>query len=196
MTPRVRNSAPACLLAVLYLVAACGPAGDEPAGDGPPATGTSRFAEAEIGAVGDGDARGELRFDQDAEFLRFSGYIAGLQPGRYLLHIHEGRDCAASPEGFAGPIFSLDPDSPDLALDPELPNAAGNLGEFLVDDGGEAAFDSVEVSLSLGDAAHSVMNRSIVVHRGRGDEDVPVIRPGEAVACGPIEPIPTPGYVR
>jgi Cu/Zn superoxide dismutase len=116
---------------------------------------------------------------------------------RYVLHIHEEQECAATPGGFAGRIFPQNSRSAELALDPELPNADGNLGVFVTDDYGDASLDLAETTPSLGSDARSVTNRSIVVHRAsKESRGAPVLRPGETLACGTIWSMLTAEYVR
>lgn len=188
----------ASLLAGICSLAACAPdeAPDATADGERPAP--YRFAEADMGPVSGSDVGGAVRFDPNDEFLQVQGRITGLTAGAYGLRVHQARDCAVVDSHSAGPLFSTDPMSPELALDPDLPNEAGNLGDIVVGEGGTASFDFVVTGLGLGPDERSVLGHTLVIHasaEGVGPQGLPVLA-GKPVGCGEIELIPAPKYVR
>lgn len=155
------------------------------------------FVEAEIRAVSGSDVAGTVRFDQKGEVLAIEGRITGLEAGAYGLRIHEARDCTSVDSKSAGPLFSTDRDLPELALDADLPNEAGNLGDIVAGENGAVSFDLVVTGLVLSDDERSVAGRTLVVHKAveaAGPEGLPVLA-GEPVGCGEIRPTLAPRYV-
>lgn len=168
---------------------------EETVDDGIPAP--HPFAEAEISPASDSGAGGVVRFDQNDEFLQIEGRITGLVAGAYGLRVHEARDCTAVDSSSAGPLFSTERDAPELALDADLPNKAGNLGDIVAGEDGTASFDFMVTGLALSDDERSVAGRTLVVHKaleGAGPEGLPVLA-GEPVGCGEIRLTLTPTYV-
>ena len=156
-----------------------------------------QYAEAEIGPVSGSGVTGVVRFDQNDEFLEIDGRIAGLTASAYGLRVHAARDCANVTAKSVGPLFAAGRDSPGLALDSDLPNEPGNLGDIVADHSGSAVFQFVDTRLSLGDGDRSVVGRTLVIHaarEGAGPDGLPVLA-GEAVGCGEIELILAPTYV-
>ena len=192
-----RASCAAIPAAGICLLTACAPGEppEEVADDDTPAP--YQFAEAEIGPVSGSGVGGIVRFDQDDEFLDIQGRISGLVAGAYGLRVHEAQDCADVDASSAGPVFSANRDAPGLALDPELPNRAGNLGDMVAGEAGTATFEFVDTELTLGSGDRSVVGRTIVIHAAVedvGPDGLPVLA-GTPVGCGEIEPILAPTYV-
>ena len=183
--------------ASVCLLAACTP--EEPAmeamdGDTPA---PYQYAEAEIGPVSGSGVGGIVRFDQDDELLDIQGRISGLAAGAYGLRVHEMQDCATVDADSAGPLFSANRDTPRLALDPDLPNEAGNLGDVVAGESGTATFELVDTELTLGAGNRSIVGRTIVIHAAVedvGPDGLPVLA-GTPVGCGEVEPILAPTYV-
>ena len=181
----------------ICLLASCTP--EEPAmqavdGDTPA---PYQYAEAEIGPVSGSDVGGIVRFDQDDEFLDIQGRISGLAAGAYGLRVHETQDCATVDADSAGPLFSANRDAAVLALEPDLPNEAGNLGDIVAGESGTATFEFVDTELSVGPGDQSIVGRTIVIHAAvedAGPDGLPVLA-GTPVGCGEIEPILAPAYV-
>ena len=192
-----RAAGAAIAAASIALLAACAPGeapGEAAEGDTPA---PSQFAEAEIVPVSGSSVSGIIRFDQDDEFLDVQGRISGLTAGAYGLRVHETQDCTSVDASSAGPVLSTDRDAPGLALDPDLPNAAGNLGDIVAGEAGTAVFEFVDTELTLGAGDHSIVGRTIVIHTAVedvGPDGLPVLA-GKPVGCGEIEPILTPTYV-
>ena len=192
---RITRAVP--LVASASWLAAC--AQEEPPGakvdDETPAP--YQVVEAEIGPVSGSSTGGTVRFDQSDEFLEIEGRITGLVAGVYGLRVHEARDCTAVDSSSAGPLFSTDPGSPELALDADLPNESGNLGDIVAGENGTASFDFLVTGLALSDDERSVAGRTLVVHKaveGAGPEGLPVLA-GEPVGCGEIRLTLAPRYV-
>lgn len=183
--------------ASICLLAACAPGeppGEAADGDAPA---PYQFAEAEIGPVSGSGVGGIVRFDQDDELLEIQGRISGLVTGAYGLRVHETQDCADVDASSAGPVFPANRDAPGLALDPDLPNEAGNLGDIVAGEAGTATFEFVDTELTLGSGDRSVVGRTIVIHAAVedvGPDGLPVLA-GTPVGCGEIEPILVPTYV-
>lgn len=185
------------LVASICWLAACAPeeSAESTVDDGTPAP--YQFAEAEVRPVAGSGVGGLVRFDQNDEFLEIEGRITGLTAGAYGLRVHEARDCATVDAGSAGPVFSAGRASPDLALDPDLPNEAGNLGDIVAGGSGTATFEFVDTELSLGTGERSIVGRTLVVHAAVediGPDGLPVLA-GPPLGCAEIEPILTPTYV-
>lgn len=195
--PIGRTARAATAAASACLLAACTP--EEPAveavdGDTPA---PYQFAEAEIGPVSGSGVGGIVRFDQDDEFLDIQGRISGIAAGAYGLRVHETRDCSTVDADSAGPLFSANRDAPGLALDPDLPNEAGNLGDVVAGESGTTTFELVDTELTLGPGDRSIVGRTIVIHAAIedvGPDGLPVLA-GTPIGCGEIEPILAPSYV-
>lgn len=154
------------------------------------------FAEAEVSAVDASGVSGTVSFYQRGNVLEISGKLSGLAPGAHGLHIHETGDCSGSGAASAGNHFSPDghphgsPDSPDSG------HHAGDLGNIIADDDGNADFATADTELRLGAGPNSVNGRAILVHADADDfETQPSGAAGKAVVCAVIDAVPQLDYV-
>lgn len=144
-------------------------------------------AVAEIGALAEAEdeagieVEGEVRFEQESDFVRIEAEIRGLDDGLYGFHIHSGRDCAER-GGHYDPTGSAH-GSPD---EPAQRRHVGDLGN-LVSRGGVARYVRIEPMVAL-EGADSVVGRVAVIHDG-DDQFLP--QPagdsGTQIGCGVIE---------
>ena len=111
--------------------------------------------------------------------------------------MHAAQDCTAVDAESAGPLFSAQPDAPQLALEAELAYEAGNLGDIVAGETGTTEFEFVHLQVSLGSGDRSIVGHTLVIHAARegiGEEGLPALA-GRPVGCGEIKLILAPTYV-
>jgi superoxide dismutase, Cu-Zn family len=214
----MRTVLPAILLLPLLLAAGCDrpadPVDDEPiaqpvlpdgapapSGNGltdpataPPAsTETDRdpaapLARAVLHPTAGHSAGGELLLIGQADAVRISGQVHGLQPdAEHGFHIHEIGDCSAADASSAGGHFAIG-DQPH-GRPGEPPHHAGDMPNLRSDGDGRATVDLQLQWVELGTgAAADVVGRAIVVHQQADDyQSQPAGDSGPRIACGVIE---------
>lgn len=180
----IRTAPPAIALLGLALAAALAPLGGcAPAKrlfSVPP-----REAVAKLAPVRGHTASGLMTFRPQGRLLLIQGEFTGLTPGSHGLHIHEGGDCGGRGARDAGGHFN--PTGARHGSPGAPSHHAGDLPMVTAGADGKARFQAAMDGLDLGDDAHGVIGRTVVV-TARPDNFTtqPDGNSGPAVACGVI----------
>ncbi len=168
-----------------YIIALCLAAGLALAGcqQGPEGM-PKADAVAVLSPLGDSPVRGAAAFAKVPEGVRVTATLSNLAPGLHGIHIHEFGDCRTLDGASAGGHFNPrnqihgGPDSEQ--------RHAGDLGNVLADEKGNARMDIVVDTISLsGD--ESIIGRSVVISAGQDDfRTQPSGNTGARLACGVI----------
>ncbi len=129
---------------------------------------------------------GTATFTQRHGALILHVELAGLSPGsEHGLHVHDKGDCSAADAMSAGGHFN-----PEGATHGRAGMGAhhlGDLGAVVADSRGQVAADFPLTELTVTAGPHSVVGRSLVVHRDRDDYvSQPAGNAGPRIACGVI----------
>jgi Cu-Zn family superoxide dismutase len=123
---------------------------------------------------------GVITFQEVADFVRVSGVVRNLAPGKHGFHIHEGSSCDQRGGHFApGQQSHGSPDAQERHV--------GDLGNLASDHAGEVDYLRIDRLIQLG-GPQSIVGRVLVVHQGEDDYvSQPSGDSGEEIACGKIE---------
>ncbi len=167
------------------------PTATEPAAEETPTMPTpqpSDRAEAELKLLKTGASIGTLGFMQSGGTTTMTGKFAGLPPGEHGFHIHENGDCGGKHAKNAG--GHLNPTSVKHGPPESSIRHAGDLGNLVVDDDGNATFDMATDSLTVAAGADSVVDRAIIIHAKKDDgKGQPSGNSGDPIACGVIRKV-------
>lgn len=154
------------------------------------------FAEAEMQPVDGSGVTGTVHLKQRADLLEISGRISGLAPGEHGFHVHENGNCDGAGALSAGGHFSPENDPHGSPQNHDVAHHAGDLGNILADEDGNAEFSIFDTDLNLGDDASSIINRAIIVHENADDfVTQPAGNAGKRVGCAVVKPVLRPAYV-
>jgi Cu-Zn family superoxide dismutase len=141
-------------------------------------------AVAELQALGDSGVTGTATFTAEAGKVRVEAEVSGLAPGPHGFHIHEWGDCSAADGKSAGAHYN------PTGHEHGPPGAgvhAGDLGNLVADEDGEARVSIVLDQFQLDAGPRGILGRGLIVH---ADDDDLVSQPagdaGGRVACGVI----------
>lgn len=110
--------------------------------------------------------------------------IHGLTPGKHGFHIHEHGDCSAPDGSSAGGHFN--PHNKKHGSPDSTERHAGDLGNLIADDKGNAAYERLDTVIELS-GPNSIVGRSIIIHEKEDDFTTqPTGNAGNKVACGVI----------
>lgn len=168
--------------------------GPEPAEDAPQETQIAAArstgavsAAAALEPVGDGQAHGDASFIQTDEGLEIVVTMAGLEPGRHGIHVHENGDCSGPAAEAAGDHFNPAGSAHGAPSDEPSARHAGDLGNLSADASGDAELNLTDEVLTV-EGENGVTGRAIIVHGGEDDfSSQPSGESGDPVACGVIE---------
>ena len=165
----------ACLVGVLSLFTGCDPQ-------------SLKFPKADAVAVmipTEGQmVTGVVTFVEVTDGVRIKADITGLPPGPHGIHIHEYGDCRSEDGRLAGAHFN--PENQPHAAPDGKDRHAGDLGNIVADQNGNADLDIVNPMISL-QGANGILGRSVVVHAQADDFSTqPDGSAGERLACGTI----------
>jgi Cu-Zn family superoxide dismutase len=119
------------------------------------------------------------------EGVHFSGVLAGLEPGRHAIHIHEKGDCGAPDGSSAGGHFN--PGNTNHGAPGSLPHHAGDLGNIEAGKDGRAEINVHADFLTVEPGERSVLGKAFIVHAAADDlRTQPTGNAGARVACGAI----------
>jgi len=130
------------------------------------------------------DVSGVVYFEQTDQGVVVRATIMGLEPGSvHGFHIHEKGDCSAPDATSAGGHYA--PEDKPHGLPPSEERHAGDMGNIVADDQGEAKIERTFDTFSLkGD--RSVADRAVIVHAAEDKGTQPTGDAGARVACGVI----------
>lgn len=150
-----------------------------------PATGAVTKAQADVKLLKDSTLVGTLHFEQQGNQLTISGDFTGLPKGQRGFHIHENGDCGGKNAKNAGGHFN--PTKAKHGPPESGTRHAGDFGNLMVDDSGNANFTMTTDSLTV-TGTDSVVGRSIVIMSKKDNgKSQPAGASGVAIACGVIE---------
>jgi Cu-Zn family superoxide dismutase len=162
------------------------PAANNPAVPAAPAM--SERAEAELKLLRTGASIGTLGFMQSGGTTTMTGKFAGLPPGEHGFHIHEKGDCGGKNAKNAG--GHLNPTGVKHGPPESSTRHAGDLGNLVVDEDGNATFDMATDSLTVAAGADSVVDRAVIIHAKKDDgKSQPSGNSGDPIACGVIRKV-------
>ncbi len=152
--------------------------------------------EVKLEAKNNSNASGLVKISEYANGeIQITGTITGLSANSlHGFHFHENGDCSDNEALKAGGHFNPDKShthGKSIASTEYSKQHAGDLGNILSDENGEAKIDiTIKVpSLTLNDEnKYSLLNRSLVVHQDKDDEkSAPAGNAGKRILCGVIK---------
>jgi superoxide dismutase, Cu-Zn family len=147
-------------------------------------TGPATRAVAVLVTMGESGVTGTLTFEAENGGVRLRGSIRGLTPGKHGFHVHEYGDLTDGREGLsAGDHFA--PGNTQHGRPTDAHRHVGDLGNVTANAEGVANVDIFDRMLRL-DGDHSIIGRSIVVHRDEDKFTQPSGDSGPRVAIGVI----------
>jgi Cu-Zn family superoxide dismutase len=154
-------------------------------------TGPVQKAVAVMVPMGDSGVTGTLTFTVENGGVHVRGSIRGLTPGKHGFHVHEFGDLTDGREGMsAGDHFA--PGKTQHGRPSDAHRHVGDLGNVTAGADGVANVDMFDRMLRL-DGEHSILGRSIVVHRDEDKFTQPSGDSGPRVAIGVIGIAKPPG---
>ena len=127
---------------------------------------------------------GIVTFTQTSTGVKVVADLKGLTKGKHGFHIHECGDCTAADGTSAGGHFN--PEMKSHGAPADAAHHAGDLGNIIADDNGNAHLEYLDATISLYGAL-SIIGRSIIVHKSEDDmKTQPTGNAGARVACGVI----------
>lgn len=154
---------------------------EPPAGEKP---GIHRLI-ASIRPVGDSDVRGTVLFEKTAEGVTITARIGGLQPStRHGIHIHEFGDLGSPDATSAGEHFN--PDQHPHGTPTEQKRHAGDLGNLLADEKGNAVMELKVDNLTFDLGSHGIIGRAVIVHEKIDSGAQPSGNAGARIGAGVI----------
>lgn len=165
--------------------------------------GEERTAQRERGSVTGKRAYAEV-FGQKGSPLRgravLTEYESGIliileiqnaPPGAHGVHVHEAGDC--SEDGFTTVGGHFNPDDRPHGSPESEEHHGGDLGNMSVAENGVGMLRLFAWDLTVAPGTHSVVGRSIVVHRDTDDfVSQPTGNTGPPIACGVIRSVNAP----
>jgi len=144
-------------------------------------------ARAELEPTEGSSVSGTVEFSMATDgLLAINADISGMAPGAHGIHIHELGDCSAPDGSSAGEHFAPGEDAHGAPSDPAGEHHAGDLGNVVANESGDASHSLQDDELGL-DGPLSVVGRAVVVHAGEDDlVSQPDGNSGSPVACGVI----------
>lgn len=130
------------------------------------------------------EASGIVYFEQTDQGVVVRATIMGLEPGsEHGFHIHEKGDCSAPDATSAGGHYA--PEDGPHGLPPSEERHAGDMGNIVADDQGEAKIERTFDTFSL-KGERPVVDRAVIVHAEKDKGTQPTGDAGARVACGVI----------
>lgn len=140
---------------------------------------------ASIRPVGDSDVRGTVFFEMTTEGVTITARIGGLQPStRHGIHIHEFGDLGSPDATSAGGHFN--PDRHPHGTPTEQKRHAGDLGNLLADEKGNAVMELKVDNLTFDLGSHGIIGRAVIVHEKIDSGAQPSGNAGARIGAGVI----------
>lgn len=136
---------------------------------------------------------GTVTFEEEDGTVSIKGSLSGLMPaGNHGFHIHQFGDCSSEDFTSAGPHFN--PDEKEHAGPGDEDRHAGDLGNIVADDQGNATITKVDLLVRVKPGkSRSIIGRAVIVHQGEDDlgkggddESKKTGNAGKRLACGVI----------
>ena len=137
-------------------------------------------AEAKLAMLSGGAAVGQLTFLQQERQVVIQGSFTGLPKGNHGFYIYEQGDCGKQTRNARG---HFNPTRSQHGAISSPVRHAGDFGNLVVNEAGEASFDLSTDSLTVAEGIDAVVGHTIVIHRRKDDR---VGNAGPAIACGVI----------
>ena len=129
-------------------------------------------------------ARGTVSFREEADGVRITVNLTGLEPGEHGFHVHQRGDCSAADGTSAGGHYNPD-GNPHGRPDSPLRHA-GDLGNVTADAQGVVTAEFLDSVITL-NGANSIIGRGVIVHEGPDDFTTqPTGAAGARQSCGVI----------
>jgi Cu-Zn family superoxide dismutase len=127
---------------------------------------------------------GTVSFVHEDNGVHVTAQLSGLKPGVHGFHIHEFGNCACDDGKCAGDHFN--PTQQPHAGPEKQHRHAGDLGNIVADEQGNAVYDVVDAHIML-NGPHSIIGRSVIVHADPDDlTSQPSGNAGVRLGCGVI----------
>ena len=141
-------------------------------------------AVAQMMPMGDSGVSGTIVFTRSGDQVTLTGEIRGLTPGKHGFHIHELGDISDMEKGLsAGGHFG--PGGHQHGKPGDEERHEGDLGNVTANAEGVATINIQDTKIALG-GAHSIIGRSVVVHRDEDTFGQPTGNAGPRVGVGVI----------
>lgn len=132
--------------------------------------------------------RGELHLASDADGVRVTGEIAGLQPGsEHGFHVHEHGDCSAPDASSAGGHFN--PGDAPHGGPQATARHLGDLPNIRANEDGTADVNALVAGATLNDGGpNNLVGKAFIVHAKADDyASQPSGDAGARLACGVVQ---------
>lgn len=140
---------------------------------------------AAIRPVGDSQVRGTVLFEKTADGVQITARIGGLNPSsRHGIHIHEFGDLGSADATSAGGHFN--PDNHPHGTPTEQKRHAGDLGNLLADEKGNAVMELRVDNLTFDLGSHGIIGRAVIVHEKIDSGAQPTGDAGSRIGAGVI----------
>jgi len=127
---------------------------------------------------------GTITFTQTEKGVLVVADLQGLSKGKHGFHIHEFGDCSSADGAAAGGHFN--PTGKTHGAPMDMSRHMGDMGNLEADESGKAHLEYTDKMIKL-DGMHSILGRSIIIHKGEDDlKTQPTGNSGARVACGVI----------
>jgi Cu-Zn family superoxide dismutase len=142
-------------------------------------------AIATLEPLGDSGVEGRVVFTQGDVDLAIDVDVTGLTPGEHGFHVHEYGDCSAADGSSAGGHFNPG-DHPHAGIS-DAASHAGDLGNLVADENGQATREFELSKITLREGATNILGRAVIVHEKADDlATQPTGAAGGRVACGVV----------
>jgi Cu-Zn family superoxide dismutase len=130
-------------------------------------------------------AHGTVRFHQTDEGVTVTADIAGLDAGTaHAIHVHQFGDITGSNGKSAGGHYN--PMGHDHGLPDQAARHAGDLGNLVADEAGNAHYVITVDNLSIAGATSPIIGRGVIVHATVDDGGQPTGNAGARIAMGVV----------
>ena len=130
-------------------------------------------------------AHGTVRFHQTDDGVTVTADISGLDAGStHAIHVHQYGDITGSNGKSAGGHYN--PSGHDHGLPDQAARHAGDLGNLIADEAGNAHFEITVNNLSIAGMTNPVIGRGVIIHAKVDDGGQPTGNAGARIAMGVI----------
>lgn len=134
--------------------------------------------------IKDNQVTGTVNFVQEKKGIRITATIHGLTPGKHGFHIHKYGNCGGDDGTCAGDHFN--PTNAPHGAPTDKHVHAGDLGNLVADQDGNAQYDEINNNVALFGPA-CILGRSVIIHADSDDlHSQPTGNSGKRIGCGVI----------